>query len=699
MHTLKIQNSKMKFCLVIVLILIFSNSYSDSISQIITNNKGIVIQNTGKNNSISARIFNINKKYTVYKNSGPVKILKLKVVANTTSKIYIDNIYKGIVGIDTPKVINLNVGQTKIRLESIFYKDPKLTFEYLYNARREDLGSEIYFVVTYPISKDFRSVHLTPYGKYGYLNIKTNELPIKCNYDQIGEFTHGLAIVAINNTYGVINEFGTFIMDCKYNHIDFPPRYTDEQFIISSIKNKYGLFDQDGKELIAPRYDMLSNLNSNNYHNNGHAKIEIDGLYGLIDMQGNELLKPMYSYISDFNGAYAKIAIGGTTHLVSGKQDVKDEEKQVGAKWGLVNSLGQIILQPKYDKIIFENEPIFMGYGPRFITKLNGKWHFVMNRNSYLNTSDPIYISLPASMISMLDTEFDDIGESKNLGNIVKKNGKYGLVDFDGHYLLPCIYEKLEEDGYEENYYSVYENKKCGLFKVQPWDIKIDTIVPIRYDYVFNISKNICGIWQNDKLAIYNYYDKVQAILQYDDINYAQGDNLIMVSKNGKGGFLNSTGKEVTSFIYDYDDEKSNYYTYGNYTITLKGGKYVLLTSKGKELFNEPYDDMDFNNENYNNLILLKKDDKFTFYNFQSDSFFDTGFDYADLFKKGISITKVKLNGKFGVVNSNGRIILPCFYNTIEIFSNSMLSAEKNNVISYFNSVGECILNCRSIGK
>jgi len=118
---------------------------------------------------------------------------------------------------------------------------------------------------------------------------------ISGNYDKIGKFSNGVAIVHKNGLVGAINT--------------------------------------DGKEIIKPSYEKISGFGKD-----GIAYTHKNGLVGLIDNHGNVIVDNIYDMIGHFNGDKAVIRKNGLC--------------------GVINRKGKIIIDPKYTKLKVEKDGI-----------------------------------------------------------------------------------------------------------------------------------------------------------------------------------------------------------------------------------------------------------------------------------------------------------------------------------------------------
>ena len=86
-------------------------------------------------------------------------------------------------------------------------------------------------------------------GKWGFVN-PSGETVIKPNFDKVTEFRDGSARVQVNRKWGTINTTGEVIIAPTFDAIFST---ADSRLLLVSLNQKYGYFDNKGKEIIPPR--------------------------------------------------------------------------------------------------------------------------------------------------------------------------------------------------------------------------------------------------------------------------------------------------------------------------------------------------------------------------------------------------------------------------------------------------------------
>ena len=111
----------------------------------------------------------------------------------------------------------------------------------------------------------------------GLATIKAKVVKMK-EYDFIGEFHKGYALVRKNNLWGMINKKGEEIIRPDYEYIDYNPStgYFTCGAAIVMCGGKYGFVDKNGMKLCPIKYDEVL------YFKGGYAKVRLgDEWFGI----------------------------------------------------------------------------------------------------------------------------------------------------------------------------------------------------------------------------------------------------------------------------------------------------------------------------------------------------------------------------------------------------------------------------------
>ena len=173
------------------------------------------------------------------------------------------------------------------------------------------------------------------------------QIRVQCIYDDIGQFSNGLACVKLNGKFGYIDIDGFQIIQNIY---DDSYGFRNE---LARVKmgDKYGFIDTKGNEIIPLIYDFIGDFKE------GLATVEIAEKYGFIDKNENIIIPCIYDFAMDFSDGYAIVGLN--------------------TKIGYINKYDLIFNKNSCDDI-YEDIGVFLNGLARF--KLDGKYGFLDNK-------------------------------------------------------------------------------------------------------------------------------------------------------------------------------------------------------------------------------------------------------------------------------------------------------------------------------
>ena len=409
-------------------------------------------------------------------------------------------------------------------------------------------------------------------------------------------------------------------------------------------------------------------------------------------------------------------------------------------KFGVIDENGQIIIEPSYNELIAipnnskpifictydiddekgtyktkaineKNEQILTGYEKiEAIDNFDSKQNIRYEDNILRVSKNGKYGLINFEGQEVLTCEYDEIialeGVKSNL--VVKKDGKLGLVNEKGQTIVNTEYKNILTllEGYKNEYLIVDENNKYGLISttgeilIEP---KYEMIKYVKSSKMFAVKEK--NIWklvnvENGKTII----DK-----GYDDIVEAKTENII-VAKNGKYGIIN-TNKEQ-KIKPKYDDLE---YAFSIYYIAKKDGKYGIINLEDEEIIKFEYKDMiyienggfiqadktDTNTVIFDNNLSQKiegiisdintekgyikayVDSEYKYYNFKLEEKKS-----SDILTSN-TLFLSKKDGKYGYVNKEGKVVVDYIYDDgTEQNANGYAAVKKDGSWGSINKVG-----------
>ena len=408
--------------------------------------------------------------------------------------------------------------------------------------------------------------------------------------------------------WGVIDTKGNVIITPTYDEMIIIPDNTKPIFIcMENVNYQDGTYsskaiNEKNQELYT-NYDKVEVIynhdeNNNLWYESNVLKVQKDGKYGLINLDGKEVLECSLDSIEAMTGTKS-------VYITT-----------VNGKKGLVDNMGKVIIENKYQEITSLTEQ----YENGFIVKNDeGKYGVInydtsvaleekydMVQNVYGNN---MYVVKEASVLkvinnkgeSFIENRFEEVKQINSENIIIKTNGKYGVINKLSEEKIPAIYEDLSYAF--GDYYIAKKDNKYGIITINNEEKLAFNYTYITYlsqadfieaetedlqtqliDREFNVKatgmvteinqdKNYIRVRENGEYKYYNFK------LEEKESTQILATNTIFLSKkDGKYGYVNEKGVVVVDYKYEDATEQNKY----GYVAVKKDGKWGCLDSKGQ---------------------------------------------------------------------------------------------------------------------
>lgn len=488
----------------------------------------------------------------------------------------------------------------------------------------------------------FLSVHTK--GKWGVVDTNFNII-IQCLYDNPIVFDNGLALVEKEEETYVFDTTGKLLINGKYKNVK---RYKDEKILIclTADRTRFDIYSDSG--------DLLF------YSNDIKSRILIPGT----DSFSTNLFAP--SQIIPLDSHFLKFAI------------TANYQSQKLVKWGLTDAKGNIVLEAKYDDI--------NGFGSGLIAVCKD---YIKDRQSqklwgYVDTHDVLVVDYKYSEAQPFSKGIAIVAKTE-----FRKSGfpctKYGVIGTNGKELTDFVYDsaKLTKEGVEvsdynrknrlsldgEILYSYYDDNRGwidGHIRGYDWCSE-------GHKGFHVVTKgNMQGIIEDSGDETFALTDLGEILISFDEEenlvfkNYYLGTKLINENGQIKSEYNN---KELLMpvgihWCLDWLD---------NYIPVMSNGKWGIL-NKDMSYIIEPHFDLiqyiyDEKVLCINNIENIKD---IYIYDITTKGFKQLDYDTCSDFEEGCAIvSKVVSNDKkgnslYGLIDNNGRELLPCIYRNIQ---------------------------------
>ena len=270
-------------------------------------------------------------------------------------------------------------------------------------------------------------------------------------------------------------------------------------------------------------------------------------------------------------------------------------------KWGVIDSTGNTVIDPSYkEMIIVPNSKSGV-----FICTYDVNYETGEYKTKALNEKN-----------QEIFTQYEKIEPMQNQdksGNIwyetnvlkVQKDGKYGLINFDGKEVIPTEYDEIAVIPQIENSFKVKKDNKYGIV-----DSDGKTVIQAQYadiDVLGKDNKSGFIVKKDDgKYGIVDYSNTLILEAKYDSIEKVYGNDMYVVTLDGKQKLVNKSGNDILT--EGFDSIKQILANQENAVIFTKSGKYGVIKTTGEILIDPQYDNLE---ETKVGTFIASKDGKY----------------------------------------------------------------------------------------
>ncbi|HAN09431.1 MAG TPA: hypothetical protein DCP90_02325 [Clostridiales bacterium] len=218
---------------------------------------------------------------------------------------------------------------------------------------------------------------------------------------------------------------------------------------------------------------------------------------------------------------------------------------------GIIDDKNNIIIPLEYaiwnsfinDQLLGPNEPDYMleitgNNLTRGISK-DGKWGLIDKKGEWV-----VPLTYDSQKTNLSDFGDIEVGVADFSGGIatVQKDGKWGVIDTQGNSITPIQYEKaFVWNGFA----GVRQNGKWGSV-----DKAGNVVVPFEYDGIGAFSEGRITVEKSGSWGAVDINGNIVVPLIYDRLD-SFNDGYAVVEDNGKKGFVNKNGNVIVPIIYD----------------------------------------------------------------------------------------------------------------------------------------------------
>lgn len=341
-------------------------------------------------------------------------------------------------------------------------------------------------------------------------------------------------------------------------------------------------------------------------------------------------------------------------------------------KYGVIDRNGDIVVSADYDEVIIPNpeKNIFICYSNKDAKVIN-------------NNNEEIFKNYNMVEAIRLKNIASDLMYEKSVLKFCK-DGKYGLIDFQGKEIEKPIYEEIDGLPYKEGELLVKQNGKYGVINING-----NKLIDIQYDqinvdgyYVENEGYKNSGyivaikteegyrfgyIDNKGKVLIKTDYNKLNRVINIEDNNI-----YLIGAKNGQFGVIKNENSiisnEYQSITYDANNKVF---------VVEKSKKYGIIDLEGKQIVPVKYNQIDI----IGVYLYAQNEQGTTVYNSNgTEANINSNIAILNTSNEKYRIRINNENGtKYGIINKEGKKIVEEKYNYISyLYDNYFIVSQEN---------------------
>lgn len=283
-------------------------------------------------------------------------------------------------------------------------------------------------------------------GKFGYMDT-AGDLVIPAIYKMATEFNNGFALVENKNECFVIDKKGNEKKVATEKKVSEVRNFSDGLAAVMTggrTNNRFGYINEEGVVVIKPQYVYCGDFI------NGIAWVVTeDGKNGFINKKGDWAVESIFIRVKDMDpvsglarvrdkNGWGYTNVKGEILRPEGMEKFRDFseglcQKRIDKKWGYMNNKGEVVIEPIFDsKSQFGKKLRKVSFDPSFSFSVSALGGF-----GYSNAR------LKSTMALFKDIENDGATPFKNGLANVRLNGRWGVINKKGEWVLPPTYEWL----------------------------------------------------------------------------------------------------------------------------------------------------------------------------------------------------------------------------------------------------------------
>lgn len=285
---------------------------------------------------------------------------------------------------------------------------------------------------------------------------------------------------------------------------------------------------------------------------------------------------------------------------------------------------------------------------------------------------------------------------------VLKQDNLNGVIDKKGNTIIPANYDDIKILNPEKAVFICYQGDSIKVLNETKQEIltEYEKVEPIRLKNIASnlmYEKSVLTYLENEKYGLIDFSGKKLTKAIYDEITglpYKEGE--LLVKKDEQYGVINIKGKELIKTAYEkitvdgyYTD--INQYSYSGYIVSVKteeGYRYGYIDCEGKMILKPEYNELSRITEIEDNQNVYMIGAKNGQYGITKNEKNLVNNEYQSIRYDSVNnVLVVEKSKKYGIVNLDGKLIVPVEYNQIDI-TGVYLYAQNEQGTTVYNSNG-----------
>lgn len=341
-------------------------------------------------------------------------------------------------------------------------------------------------------------------------------------------------------------------------------------------------------------------------------------------------------------------------------------------KWGVIDNKGNIIIELNYEEMIVvpnTNKDLFIA---TYDIDYNNETY----KTKVLDENAKTILTSYENVEAIENNDGSNIWYEDNVLKF-KKDGKFGLIDFEGKIIVEPIYDNIYALQGTENSIVIEKDGKKGLVNNKTGELVIEA----KYSEISSITKshedgyivknvsNKYGLIANDKTQVLEF--------KYDEIKKMTGNNYYVVVENGVVEVINSSGAAILNSGFDSIEgiKVDNF-------IIIKDGKYGVINKAGSTVIESEYENLKFGAAD---SYIAQKDGKTGIIDKDGNTIIDFKYERISYIESADFFEAENSNNTTDIIDRNFKTVLNEIIVSELNIENGYLRIRKDNDYKYYN--------------